>query len=67
MKKLSRYILPFALGALVLSSCEEKLGSDAISSYTYRFTLSSPDTKAVLASDENSYFTKWEEGDQLGV
>ena len=67
MKKLSSFLLAGAVAVLSIASCSDKISSDKESLYTYRFTLSTPSSKAVLDSDETSTFTKWESGDQLGV
>ncbi len=67
MKKLSSFLLAGAVAVLSIASCSDKISSDNESLYTYRFTLSTPSSKAVLDSDETSTFTKWESGDQLGV
>ncbi len=60
-------MLAGAVAVLSIASCSDKISSDNESLYTYRFTLNTPSTKAVLDSDETSTFTKWESGDQLGV
>ncbi len=67
MKKLSSFLLAGAVAVLSIASCSDKISADDESLYTYRFTLSTPSTKAVLDSDETATFTKWESGDRLGV
>lgn len=68
MKKIFKSIALVAVAAASLFSCQKPNPVEPDQKeYTYTFTLSNTDTKAILATEGDDTFTKWESGDQLGV
>ena len=69
MKNLFKSLLIFAAAAMSFSACVkpevENLPSEE--DFYYTFALGSPETRSILASDENGKFGAWEDGDRLGT
>ena len=68
MKTYFKSMMCFAAAVITLAACNTVETEQPVSEegYYYTFTLGSPETRALLASDENGKFGAWEKGDQLG-
>ena len=69
MKNLFKSILFIAAAAMTFSACN-KTETEILQNeedFYYTFALTSPETRALLASDENGKFGAWEDGDRLGT
>lgn len=71
MKRIVKSFALLAVAASALASCKGELTTPEekpqTGKFEYTFTLGAPETKAVLASDSEGYFAKWEAGDRLGI
>ena len=58
-----------AVAAISFSACNDSEIETSLNDegYYYTFALGSPETRSVLASDENGKYGAWESGDQLGT
>ena len=69
MKNLFKSMMILAATAMTFSACnkaEVETPQDEEDFY-YTFALTSPETRSILASDENGKFGQWENGDRLGT
>ena len=68
MKKIYKSIL-FVAAAMTLAACNKVEVEPQANEedFYYTFALGSPETKSLLASDENGKFGAWEDGDRLGT
>lgn len=58
-----------AATAMTFAACNkaEVEASQSEEDFYYTFALTSPETRSILASDENGKFGQWENGDRLGT
>ena len=69
MKKIFKSALIVAAAALTLAACNKSEIENTLNEedFYYTFALGSPETKSLLASDENGKFGAWEDGDKIGT
>ena len=69
MRHFFKYIMILAVAAISFSACNDSEIETSLNDegYYYTFALGSPETRSVLASDENGKYGAWESGDQLGT
>ena len=69
MKNLFKSMMILAATAMTFAACNkaEVEASQSEEDFYYTFALTSPETRSILASDENGKFGQWENGDQLGT
>lgn len=69
MKNLFKSMVILAATAMTFTACNkaEVETPKNEEDFYYTFALTSPETRSILASDENGKFGQWENGDQLGT
>lgn len=66
MRKIFSSVAILAVVVTTMISCQKEV-EVPIAGYTYTFALSTPETRALLATEDGYTFTKWENSDRLGV
>ena len=69
MKNLFKSMIIIAAAAMTFSACNKTIvePSQNEEDFYYTFALTSPETRALLASDAKGKFGQWENGDRLGT
>lgn len=69
MKTVFRLAMVFATATFTFAACNknEVEAPQSEDGYYYTFAISNPETRSILASDDNGKFGEWETGDRLGT
>ena len=69
MKTVFKLATAFAIASMTFAACNkhEVETPQNEEDFFYTFSITNPETRSILASDENGKFGSWETGDQLGT